>query len=55
VFEDYLLGRRDAQPKNAVWAAAICDLPADEITALARRGVHWSPARNQAALRQSSR
>jgi len=37
VFEDYLLGRRDGQPKDAVWAAAVCGLPADEITALARR------------------
>jgi len=37
VFEDYLLGRRDGQPKDAVWAAAVCGLPADEIIALARR------------------
>jgi biotin/methionine sulfoxide reductase len=36
VFEDYLLGRRDAQPKDAVWAAEICGLPACEIIALAR-------------------
>jgi biotin/methionine sulfoxide reductase len=36
VFEAYLLGRSDGQPKNADWAAAICGLPADEITALAR-------------------
>ena len=36
-FEDYLLGRRDAQPKDAVWAAAICGLPASEIIGLARR------------------
>src|SRR5271163_1622434 len=35
-FEDYLLGRPDAQPKDAVWAAAICGLPADNIIALAR-------------------
>jgi len=37
VFEDYLLGRRDAQPKDAVWAAKICGLPANEIISLARR------------------
>jgi biotin/methionine sulfoxide reductase len=36
-FEDYLLGRRDGQPKDAAWAAAICGLPADEIIGLARR------------------
>src|SRR5689334_22619389 len=30
-FEAYLLGRRDGQPKNAVWAALICEIPADEI------------------------
>jgi len=37
VFEDYLLGRRDGQPKNAGWAAEICGLPADEIRGLAHR------------------
>jgi biotin/methionine sulfoxide reductase len=37
VFEDYLLGRRDAQPKDAAWASAICGLPAEKIFALARR------------------
>src|ERR1700730_4512900 len=37
VFEDYLLGRHDGQPKDAAWAAAICGIPADEIIALARR------------------
>jgi biotin/methionine sulfoxide reductase len=36
VFERYLLGREDAQPKDAAWASAICGLPADEIVALAR-------------------
>src|SRR5271165_5966648 len=35
-FEPYLLGRNDGQPKDAAWAAAICGLPADEITGLAR-------------------
>jgi biotin/methionine sulfoxide reductase len=37
IFEDYLLGRRDAQPKNAFWAAEICGLPAREIIALVGR------------------
>jgi biotin/methionine sulfoxide reductase len=37
VFEDYLLGRHDGQPKDAAWAAAICGIPADEIIGLARR------------------
>jgi len=37
LFEDYLLGRRDAQPKDSAWAAEICGLPADEIISLARR------------------
>ena len=36
IFEAYLLGRNDGRPKDAVWAAAICGLPADEITGLAR-------------------
>jgi biotin/methionine sulfoxide reductase len=36
-FEAYLLGRRDGQPKTAEWAAGICGIPADDITALARR------------------
>src|SRR5439155_14368113 len=36
VFEDYLLGRRDGQPKDAAWTAAICGLPADKIVGLAR-------------------
>jgi biotin/methionine sulfoxide reductase len=36
IFEAYLLGRSDGQPKDAAWAAAICGLPADEITGLAR-------------------
>ena len=36
-FEAYLLGRSDGRPKNAAWAAAICGIPADEITTLARR------------------
>ena len=36
VFEDYLLGRADGEPKTAAWAAAICGLDASAITALAR-------------------
>jgi biotin/methionine sulfoxide reductase len=35
-FEDYLLGRTDGQPKDAVWAAGICGVAADNIVALAR-------------------
>jgi biotin/methionine sulfoxide reductase len=37
IFEDYLLGRSDNRPKDAAWAAAICDLPEDEIVRLAHR------------------
>ena len=37
VFEDYLLGRSDNRPKDAGWAASICDLPSEAIVALARR------------------
>jgi biotin/methionine sulfoxide reductase len=37
IFEDYLLGRSDGQPKNAAWAAAITGIAQDDITALARR------------------
>jgi biotin/methionine sulfoxide reductase len=37
IFEAYLLGHRDGQAKDAAWASAICGLPGDEITALARR------------------
>ena len=36
MFEDYLLGRSDGQPKDAAWAAAICGIPTNEIIALAR-------------------
>jgi biotin/methionine sulfoxide reductase len=36
-FEAYLLGRDDGQPKDGVWAAAICGIPADEIIGLAKR------------------
>jgi biotin/methionine sulfoxide reductase len=36
IFEGYLLGRDDGQPKDADWASAICGMPADEIVGLAR-------------------
>ncbi|MBP0447358.1 molybdopterin guanine dinucleotide-containing S/N-oxide reductase [Roseomonas sp. SSH11] len=36
-FERYLLGKEDSQPKNAAWAAAICGIPAERITSLARQ------------------
>jgi biotin/methionine sulfoxide reductase len=36
-FADYLMGRSDDQPKDAEWAAAICDVPAETIRGLARR------------------
>ncbi len=35
-FEDYLLGRNDAQPKTAEWAADICGIDAGAIRDLAR-------------------
>ena len=37
IFEGYLLGRDDGQPKDADWASAVCGMPADEIIGLARR------------------
>jgi biotin/methionine sulfoxide reductase len=37
IFEAYLLGRSDDQPKDAAWAAPLCGLPAEAITGLARR------------------
>jgi biotin/methionine sulfoxide reductase len=40
IFESYLLGRSDGQPKGARWAASICGLSADEITGLARRAAN---------------
>jgi biotin/methionine sulfoxide reductase len=36
-FQSYLLGKTDGQPKDAAWAAAITDIPADTIRSLARR------------------
>ncbi|MFM9970185.1 MAG: molybdopterin-dependent oxidoreductase [Burkholderiales bacterium] len=33
----YVMGESDGVAKNAQWAAAICDVPADTITTLARR------------------
>lgn len=35
VFERYLLGLDDGQPKDAGWAAGICEVPADTIKGLA--------------------
>ncbi len=37
VFERYLLGETDGQPKDAAWAAGIAGVSADTIRALARR------------------
>src|SRR5262249_14456959 len=37
VFEPYLLGRHGGLPKDALWAAEICGLPAERIIAIARR------------------
>ena len=37
IFERYLLGETDGQPKDAAWAAALTGVPADEIVVLARR------------------
>jgi biotin/methionine sulfoxide reductase len=36
-FEAYLLGASDGTPKDAEWAAARCEVPAADISALARR------------------
>ena len=36
-FRRYVLGTSDGLPKNAQWAAQICEVPADSIVALARR------------------
>jgi biotin/methionine sulfoxide reductase len=36
-FRDYLLGLTDGQPKTPKWAAALTDIPAAQITELARR------------------
>jgi biotin/methionine sulfoxide reductase len=36
-FERYLLGVDDGLPKTPAWASRICGLPADHLTALARR------------------
>jgi biotin/methionine sulfoxide reductase len=37
IFEDYLMGRSDGQPKDAAWAATITGIAAEEIAGLARR------------------
>ena len=36
-FRAYVTGKKDGVPKNAAWAAPICDVPSDAIAALARR------------------
>jgi biotin/methionine sulfoxide reductase len=36
-FRKYVMGESDGVAKSAAWAAAICDVPADTITTLARR------------------
>lgn len=36
IFEKYLMGREDGTPKNAEWAASICELDANDIRGLAR-------------------
>jgi len=35
-FADYLTGASDGQPKTPAWAAAICDVPAEQIAEIAR-------------------
>jgi biotin/methionine sulfoxide reductase len=37
IFERYLIGETDGQPKNAAWAASLTGVAADEIVALASR------------------
>ncbi len=37
IFEDYLMGRSDGQPKDAAWAGAITGVASADIVALARR------------------
>jgi biotin/methionine sulfoxide reductase len=52
-FRAYLLGQIDGQPKDAIWAAGITDIPAESIRQLARRmaavrtmlAVSWSVQR----------
>ena len=54
-FVPYLLGESDGVPKDADWAAAICDIEADRIRALARRmasepcllSISWSLQRTE--------
>jgi biotin/methionine sulfoxide reductase len=54
-FASYLVGTADGQPKDAAWAAALTDVPADRIVALAREmagtrtmlNIAWSLQRAQ--------
>ena len=49
-FLPYLMGEADGQPKDAAWAAALSDIPAEDIRAMARDlasgrsilGISWS-------------
>ena len=43
-YSDYILGRRDGQPKTAAWAEAITAVPAATITRLAREYATRKPA-----------
>lgn len=36
-FEAYVMGQQDGQAKTAIWAAEICDIPADRIVRLAAK------------------
>jgi biotin/methionine sulfoxide reductase len=37
IFKDYLTGRNDGRPKDAIWASSITGIPAEAIKMLARR------------------
>lgn len=37
IFEAYVMGTQDGQPKSAIWASEICDVPAETISALAAK------------------
>jgi biotin/methionine sulfoxide reductase len=54
-FIPYLMGKSDGQPKDANWAASLCEIPAETIRELARRlardrsvlSISWSLQRQQ--------
>ncbi len=57
-FEGYLCGRADGQPKDAAWAAGICDMPAETIQAhrpAGRGPAHTDYLRAVAAARRTRR